>query len=303
MALSIIKETIEIDSLMTDGAGNAFITKRINLREGRMHSLLQVDMFQDRWPTFDQTTPSNAVVEVVVSAYPSIPTNMDFSPQYGGRPNAYVAAGDDSVMFKEIRQVFDQERIVSFRTDGQQFPSPEIAAQNKTFFYTDHVYINLVWRGAIISEYSNLAFSFLLVLDSKNVPVLTHSLGVLAESHDAMCATLMSNGHMTSLAILRGNTFPMWRFGGIRPEHMVNPIAANAYFLPVNTRDAETMTTTPGIRQAVADSRQMSAFDAPFGDRRPAWFRMNLNSGIVAGPVRDQWPPIKHADNGNVRML
>ncbi len=113
----------------------------------------------------------------------------------------------------------------------------------------------------------------------------------------------MSNGYMQSLAVLRGNTFPMWRFGGIRPEHMITPIAANAYFLPINTRDAETMTTTPGIRQAVADSRAMSAFDAPFGDRRPDWIRMHLNAGIIAGPVRDQWPPLKYADNGNTRMF
>lgn len=301
MALSIIKETIELESIMTDGNGNAFITKRINLQEGRMHSLLQVDMFQDRFPTFDPTAPQLANFEVVISAYPSIPTNMDFSP---GQPNSYVAAGDDSVMFKLHRQVYDLARVGSFQNaTEEQFPSPEIAAQNKTFFYTDHVYINMVWRGAIIQEYQNLAYSFLLVLDSKKVPVITHTLGVLAESHDAMCATLMSNGRMVTLSVLRGNTFPMWRFGGIRPEYMITPTAANAYFLPVNTRDAEAMSTAPQIRQAVADSREMSAFDAPFGDRRPAWLRINLNSGIVAGAVRDQWPPIKHADNGNVRML
>lgn len=301
MALSIIKETIELESIKTDGNGNAFITKRINLQEGRMHSLLQVDMFQDRFPTFDPTAPQLANFEVVISAYPSIPTNMDFAP---GQPNSYVAAGDDSVMFKLHRQVYDLARIGSFQNaTEEQFPSPEIAAQNKTFFYTDHLYINMVWRGAIIQEYENLAYSFLLVLDSKKVPVITHTLGVLAESHDAMCATLMSNGRMVSLSVLRGNTFPMWRFGGIRPEYMITPTAANAYFLPVNTRDAEAMSTAPQIRQAVADSREMSAFDAPFGDRRPAWLRINLNSGIVAGAVRDQWPPIKHADNGNVRML
>ena len=301
MSLSIVKETIELESIKTDGDGNAFITKRINLESGMMHSLLQVDMFQDRFPTFDPTAPQLANFEVVISAYPSIPTSMDFA---AGQPNSYVAAGDDSVMFKLHRQVYDIARVSSFQTASEeQFPSKEIAAQNKTFFYTDHVYINMVWRGAIIQEYQNLAYSFLLVLKSKKVPVLTHTLGVLAESHDAMCAQVMSNGRMTSLPALQGNTFPMWRFGGIRPEHMINPTAANAFFLPVNTRDAEAMSNTPSIRQAVADSRQMSAFDAPFGDRRPAWFRLDLNAGIVAGPVREQWPPIKHADNGNVRML
>lgn len=95
----------------------------------------------------------------------------------------------------------------------------------------------------------------------------------------------------------------MWRYGGIRPEHMITPDATNAYFLPINTRDAEAMSSTPQIRQAVSDARQMSAFDEAFGDKRPDWLKEHLNSGIIAGAVRDQWPPIKHADNGNVRML
>jgi len=301
MALSIIKETIELESIKTDGDGNAFITKKINLQSGQMHSLLQVDMFQDRFPTFDQTAPQLANMEIVITAYPSIPTDMNFSPL---EVNSYVAAGDDSVMFKLHRQVYDLQRVSSFQVGSEeQFPSKEIAAQNKTFFYTDHVYINMIWRGALITEYQNLAYSFLMVLDSKKVPALTHSLGVMAESHDAMCAAIMSNGRMTSLPVLRGNTFPLWRFGGIRPEHMITPTATNAYFLPVNTRDAESMSTTPQIRQAVADARAMSAYDSPFGDRRPDWLRLNLNSGVVSGAVRDQWPPIKHADNGNVLCL
>ena len=60
------------------------------------------------------------------------------------------------------------------------------------------------------TELTNLAFSFMFTMDSRNVSVLTHSMGVLAESHDAMCALLMSNGHMISKANLRGNVFPMW---------------------------------------------------------------------------------------------
>lgn len=300
MALSIVKETIELRSVTTDANGNAFITKRINLVEGKMHSLMQVDMFQDRWPAFDQTTPSNAVVEVVISAYPSIPTNMDFSPVF---PESYPAAGDDSVMFKEIRQVYDQERIVSFRTDGQQFPSLQIAAQNKSFFYTDHVYINMTWRGAPSSTYTNLGFSFLLVLDNKNSSALEHSLGVLSESHNAMCAQLMSNGRMTTVETLRGNVFPMWRYGGIRPESMITPLAANSFFLPLSNRDEEEMQSAPAIRTAVNDARQMNTFDGALGPRRPDWLREFLNAGLISGPIRPNPIPLRYADNGNTRMF
>jgi hypothetical protein len=301
MALSIVKETIELESIRTDPDGNAFITKRINLSEGEMHNLLQVDMFQDRFPTFAAESTPSANYEVVISAYPTIPTEMNYSPN---QPYSYVAAGDDSVMFKLHAQVYDLARLSSgIDTRESQFPSQEIAAQNKTFFYTDHVYINMVWRGDPSTRYENLAYSFLLVLNSKKVSQLTHTIGVLAESHDAMCAQIMSNGRMVSLNVLRGNTFPMWRYGGMLPEHMITPIATNAYFLPINTRDAEAMSSTPQIRQTVADSRQMTAFDEAYGDRRPDWLRMHLNAGIVSGPIRDQWPPIKHTDSGNVRML
>jgi len=35
----------------------------------------------------------------------------------------------------------------------------------------------------------------------------------------------------------------------------------------------------------------------------PDWVSFMLPEGIESGPVRDQWPPIKHADNGNVLTL
>ena len=295
MAIEIVKETIELAEFTTDNTGNAWIQKRINLSPGKVHNLLQTDIFEDATSGFDDVTGK---LEFVVSPYPAIPTNMPLIAGIGLR-NRYPSAGDDSVLFK----AHCTTRNSNFVDDLEQFPSVQIAANQKLSFYSDHLYICVHLAATANTTYENFAWSFMFAIDSKSVASLTHSIGVLAESHNAMCALVMSNGHMQSLAVLRGNTFPMWRFGGIRAEHMITPIAANAYFLPINTRDAETMTTTPGIRQAVADSRAMSAFDQPFGDRRPDWIRMHLNAGIIAGPVRDQWPPIKHADNGNVRML
>ena len=297
MAIEIVKETLEFQSVTLDASGNAFLQKRVNLSPGKVHELLQTDLFEDSFTGPDNL---NVRMEVVVGPYPAIPTDMYFSETAfpNNYQNRYPSAGDDSVLFKANGIVGDLTP-----TAYNQFPSAQIAANQKMAFYSDHLYISFHIMGAPTQVIQNFAWSFMFTINSKNVPSLTHSIGVLAESHNAMCALVMSNGHMQSLAVLRGNTFPMWRYGGIRPEHMITPIAANAYFLPINTRDAETMTTTPGIRQAVADARQMSAYDAAFGDRRPDWLRMHLNAGVVSGAVRDQWPPIKHADNGNVRML
>ena len=295
MAIEIVKETIELDSFTCDADGNAFFQKRINLSPGKVHNLLQTDIFEDAFFASD----SQAVrFEAAVSPYPIIPTNMPFIQSATNYKNRYPSAGDDTILFKVNGVVGDNSPTIF-----NQFPTAQIAANQKMAFYSDHLYINFHIMGGANNSYTNFAWSLMFTIDSKNVSSLTHSMGVLAESHNAMCALVMSNGHMVSLAVLRGNTFPMWRFGGIRPEHMITPLAANAYFLPINTRDAETMTTTPGIRQAVADAREMSAYDSAFGDRRPSWLRMHLNAGVIAGALRDQWPPIKHADNGNVRML
>lgn len=301
MAYSIIKETIEMETLTTDADGVAFVTKRINLKEGQRKVLAQVDMFQDRFPTFPGTASQTAEFELVITAYPAIPTNMDFTP---GSPNSYAAAGDDSILFKAHRQVYDFARVQSFQVGQyEQFPSAQIAAENVSYFYTNHVYINLAWRGDPDTTYSNLAYSFMLVIIDKNVSALEHAIGVLQESHDAMCALVMSNGNMRSISNLRGNVFPMWRYGGMRPEHTITPTAANSFFLDIDTRDAETMVTTAAIRQTVADARTMSAFDSAFGDRRPDWLTMDLNQGIMAGAIRADPIPLKYADNGNTRMF
>ena len=108
---------------------------------------------------------------------------------------------------------------------------------------------------------------------------------------------------MISKADLRGNTFPMWRYGGIVSEHMVSPLGAGGFFLEVNTLDEERMQTAAQVRSVIADARTMTPFDEPQGGRFPEWILMGLNQGLVSGAVRDQWPPIKHADNGNVLCL
>lgn len=293
MSLSIVKETIEIESVTTDGEGNAFVTKRINLKEGYRHRLVQVDMFNDALST------EQVFIETVITPYPAIPTDMLYSPTFG-LSRRYPSGGADSVLFKEKRST----RVNPADSDiATQFPSSEIAAMNAAQFYSDHVYINMHFMTAspdLVVE--NIAFSFLLVLDDKKVPTLTHALGVLSESHEAMCALTMSNGHMVSIANLRGNTFPSWRFGGIRPEHTITPIAANSFFLEIDTRDAEQMVNTAQIRQTVADARAMAPFDGAFGIKRPDWLKMDLNAGIISGAIRADPVPLKYADNGNTLM-
>lgn len=293
MVVSVVKETIELSAVTTDASGNAYLTKRINLDGGKRHRLVQVDAFEDACPSIQ------CDLELVITPYPSIPTNMAYAPA-AAQANRYPSGGDDSVLFKERRQ--PQPSAIS---TGQtaQFPSPEISALNPSQFYTDHVFINMHFMASPNTQIENIAYSFLLVLNDKSVSALEHSLGVLSEQHDAMCALIMSNGRMQSNATLRGNVFPMWRYGGIRPEHTITLAAANTFFLDISTRDAEQMMATTDIRQAVADARDMQAFDQALGLRRPDWLREFLNAGIESGAIRANPIPLKYADNGNTRMF
>ena len=293
MAVTVVKETIELEQVTTDATGNAYITKRINLDSGKRHRLVQVDAFADAYIGAD------CECEIVITPYPSIPTTMEYQPA-STFVNRYPAGGDDSVLFKERRQLF---RTSLLDNNSVQFPSPEIAALNTFTFYTDHVFINMHFMAAPSTVISNIAYSFLMVLNDKTVSVMEHSLGVLSEQHEAMCAQVMSNGRMRSRSDLLGNVFPMWQFGGIRPERTFTPLAANTFFLDIASRDAEQMVTTAAIRTNVADARQMQAFDAAFGLRRPDWLREFLNAGIESGEIRPNPVPLRYADNGNTRMF
>ncbi len=297
MPVSIIKETIELDAVTADAEGNVFLTKLVNLDQGKRHMLTQVDVFQDAYMSVPDE-PNRQNIEVVITPFPAIPTDMIYQFDPPRQTRRYPAAGDDSVLYKERFDTFQNGILPSI-----QFPSPQIAAMNKSFFYTDHLYINLAIHGAPNQTYENIAFSFMFVIDNKNVGVLEHSLGVLSEQHNAMCALVMSNGRMRSRTDLFGNVFPMWRFGGIRPEHTLTPQAANTFFLDIASRDAESMSTSAQIRTLVADARQMQAYDAALGLRRPDWLREFLNAGYESGPIRPNPVPLRYADNGNTRMF
>lgn len=296
MAISVIKDTIQIENLVLDSQGNGFIQKRINLKEGFAHELLQTDIFFDSWPAFaGQKQP----FEVVISPYPQIPTRMNVSNQYISALS-YTSAGDDTILFKAVGQVLDSGNEPP---TYDQFPSKQIAANQFQQFYTDHVYISINLIGDPDHDMGNIAMSFMFVLNNRKIDRLTAAMGQIAENHDAMCAELMSNGRVVKRGVLRGNIFPWWRYGGIRPEKTLSPESAGSFFLQLSSLDDELMQSTSSIRSSVANARQMTPFYETGGTRFPDWIRMNLNEGFQSGAVREQWPPRKFADNGNVLCL
>ncbi|MHA1138432.1 MAG: hypothetical protein ACTSSE_18280 [Candidatus Thorarchaeota archaeon] len=301
MPKSFIRETIEVDAMTIGTDGFSVYQKKINLKEGFRHNMLQVDLFQDAIPLYTGD-PSNVLIwEIGVSPYPILPTDMQIkgsTPNYGNR---MPSAGSDTILFKALGTI----RPNDF-SDFTQFPSVQIASEPSYGWYSNEVYVTLYVHGETGSTVTDIALSFYLALDNKKADSLEAGLGILREKHEAHCMELMSNGHLTSKSILRGNVFPMWRYGGIRPEFMLSGVGTGGFFLPISTKDEELMQSTTQVRSYVAGSREMSPFNEAFGTANvdiPDWLRFNLVQGLVSGPVRDQWPPNKYHDNGNVMML
>ncbi|MHA1882675.1 MAG: hypothetical protein ACTSUO_06480 [Candidatus Thorarchaeota archaeon] len=301
MPKSFIRETIEIDAIhLVDGF--AAVTKKINLKSGFRHNMMQVDLFQDSIPFYSPAEPSQVLLmELGVSPYPILPTNMQVK---GSAPNYQTrmpSAGSDTMLFKALATIRENDF-----TEFHQFPSAQIAAEPSYAWYSNEIYVTLYLHGENDQLITDIALSFYLALDNKKADSLEAGLGILREKHEAHCMELMSNGHMTSKANLRGNVFPMWRYGGIRPEYMLSGVGTGGFFLPISTKDEELMVDTPAIRSEVAKSRQMAGYDQAFGTATgevPDWLRFNLVQGLVSGSIRDQWPPNKYHDNGNVMML
>ena len=103
-----------------------------------------------------------------------------------------------------------------------------------------------------------------------------------------------------------GQISPWWKWGGIRPELMMKSNAFAEFFYTTDTQEGEKTVDPTNLRIFASLSRQMVATPNAFGTPDtvkgdiPDWLNMMLPEGIVSGPIRDQWPPLKYADNGNV---
>jgi hypothetical protein len=119
----------------------------------------------------------------------------------------------------------------------------------------------------------------------------------------------MANGRFIVPSRNVGQSYPMWKYGGVRPELMISGSSLASFFNRGDSREAQDTNTTTTLRRMAKEARQMvpnlEAFGTPVTAEGaiPDWISFQLFKGVESGPVRDQWPPIKHADNGNTLML
>jgi len=231
---------------------------------------------------------------------------MDFAPFV---PNRGPVAASDSVLFKANMDVQRNNEGNFTFNQINQFPSPQISAGPSFSFYTPFVYFTAFVHGDFGSQYEDLAFSFLLRVNSTKATTTSYGLGLIRERSVAQGINLMNQGRIIPKAANVGQIFPAWKYGGIRPERMILGTAARNFWLNYSADSSETMISTGNIRTYLKTARAMQDFETAFGSDNatvgnvPDWIRFGLNRGLVSGPVRAQQPPRKLADNGNTLMF
>lgn len=299
MVVSDIRESIE-NSLIQEADGLLIIQKKVELQRGMRHEVMACDIFQD---AIISTDSPQVYIEFFVTPYPVIYSNMDLAPFVGNRG---PVAANESILFKANMAV-----PMSFDDFGtiHQYPSPQIGAGPTFSFYTPFVYFTMFVHGDSSSLYEDIAFSFLLKIDSKKVDTTQYGLGLMRERSVAQGMNLVQQGRVIPQAANVGQIFPAWSYGGIRPERMINGTAARNFWLNYAADQSEQMLDTPTLRGYVRNSRVMNPYDEAFGNDSvtvgavPDWIRFGLNRGLVSGPIRAQQPPRKLADNGNTLMF
>jgi len=298
MPIHEIRESIEQEQIVLDGNGFAVVQKVINLRDNRSHKMLQCDAFYDN-PL--PVTNDSYTMELLITPTPVIYTDMVIN----GYPSRAPAAANENILFKQVRT------LVRGATEPptQEFPNRFISARPTFTWYMPKLYVTLFIHGAAGDEINNVAISIYCVVEDKKASLVTYGMGVIREDHIAQVGAVMSNGRSIPPSRNVGQSFPMWKYGGVRPELMISGSNLASWFNRTDSQEAGETNTTARLRRMAKDARKMQPNLDAFGTNVtadgsiPSWIRFELFKGVESGPIRDQWPPIKHADNGNVLTL
>ncbi len=298
MSIHEIRESIEQDKIILDPNGFGIVQKVVNLKDNMSHKMLQCDAYYDN-PLPEAT--DGYTMELIVSPTPIIYTDMIIN----GFPSRAPAAANENILFKQTRTV------VRGASDPptQEFPDRFISARPTFTWYMPKLYITLFIHGSAGDEVNDLALSVYCAIEDQNTTLITYGMGVIREDHIAQVAAVMSNGRFILPARNVGQTYPMWKYGGVRPEYMISGASIANFFNRTDSQEPQNTNTTTNLRAMAKAARQMvpnleafGSLDTGIGDI-PSWISMDLFKGVESGAIRDQWPPIKHADNGNVLTL
>ena len=311
MPINEIRDTIQ-GTVTVDETGYGYLTRKINLPDGHRHSVLSIDLFNDQnsmWLSNLKAPESGiAAYQLYVSPYPMQRTNENMGASVAELVlNTGSMAGDEEVLYKEQAiSIFEQQR--SYQDNNiwfNQFPNPAVGAMPTNHWYTNHIYITvLVWNEPL-SEVEVKHSLFMRVKQTK-VSKAEESMGQYQEFLNSQCRLLTNPANVIGVNDVSGYVFPMWKYGGIRPELMISGATALRYFNRVASNANQEMTTRNALQTAYKDATAMVEYDSAFGDAAlnlPDWITLLDVAGVTAGELRPYPPPLKFADNGNTLMF
>ena len=293
-----IRESIELPTLDIGNAPVTIVQRQINLVDKVQHNLLNCETFFDNLLIDDKGAPFEGVMEILVTPYPVIYTDSTII----GLPFRAPSASQEGVLYKAVINGGGYRWPIG----GDDFPNKFASFENEFDFYHPNLYITLLFHTSNQITLTDIAISFMFTVSQKTTSSLTHSLGLLKESMSLMTMTIAAMGRNIPYARNVGQIAPHWRWGGARPELMVDANTLLDFWITNGNNEAEVVGTPTELRKIIKDSRQMVENPDAFGTVQtgagdiPDWIGFLTQEGYVSGAVREQWPPLKHADNGNV---
>jgi len=303
MPLTHIEMPIIGDALIEDGQTVGIIQKRINLPPSHEYAIETIDIFDDNG-SLGILVPSEAIPTAVVyyiSPYPIGLTDMGWGDGDHLLQNQGPNAGNDQVLFKKIGTTEYEPGINGTKIwVWSQYPTAQIASVKGKKWYSPHVYVTALFYAQPPDTY-HFNFSVSIAVHMRKISRLL-SMKMNYQEHLSAQMTLLED---TAVNIPEsdwvGQTYPMWTMGGLRPELVMNATDVLTYFSDSELLNPETATSRTALEGQFIASRTAVGFDEAFGSQPldlPVWLNITA-SGISTGPLREQWPPNKYADNGN----
>ncbi|AXH78337.1 MAG: hypothetical protein [Circular genetic element sp.] len=300
-----LRETIQ-GQVQLDELGFGYFTKRINLPDGQRNQILSIDCYNDNVAPWLSGSDVRGV-QVYLSAYPVQRTTEGIYFGQGALAEVGPLAGDDTVLYKET-SIYTLNDFVEQQANKiwtNRFPNEALGSTPTTTFYSPHLYLTvIIWNA--LEEEIDIKYSIYAKIKQTKCSGVESSMGKYAEFLDAQCRLLTQTAVMTPSALVAGNTFPMWKAGGIRPELMISGTTALRYFNRVASNANQDMISRGAFQTAYRESTKMAAFTDAFGDPTvpiPDWIQIMDVSGVTSGIIRAFPPPLKFADNGNTLMF
>lgn len=306
MPVTEIRDTIE-GTVTTDPAGLAYFTRRINLEEGYRYDMLLIDVYNDNLVMPMAGAGQPAASQIYISPYPMQQIDGIWGVGNNFFPGGGQAAGEPNVLYKEVSitniDAIDQRQQNYVWT--AHFPNDAVGARPTFRWFTPHVYVTvMLWN---VPETSfDVKLSVYMQVNKKRSSKISASMGRYSEFLDSQIKLLTDTAVVISPNNVSGYTFPMWKYGGVRPELMISGTTALRYYNKAADNASQDMVSRGDLQTAFQSATNMVAYDAAFGDAAnnlPEWITLMDVEGVTAGSIRPYAPPLKFSDNGNTLMF